>query len=181
MGGLVCSAQRMGAILHFASRHAMDIEGLGDKLVLQLVEKGMVKTVADIYRLKKDELAGLERMAEKSAQNLLDQIEKSKNTTLARFLHALGIPQVGEATAQLLADQFGSIDEIMDASRETLEQIHGIGPNMAEDIYSFFHEKHNREVIRALIRAGIHWPKPTHAKKSSALAGKTFVITGGLG
>jgi DNA ligase (NAD+) len=180
MGGLVCSAQRMGAILHFASRHAMDIEGLGDKLVQQLVEKNMVKTVADIYRLKKDELADLERMAEKSAQNLLDQIEKSKSTTLARFLHALGIPQVGEATAQLLADQFGSLDDIMDASRETLEQIHGIGPNMAEDIYSFFHEKHNRAVIHDLLKAGIHWPKPVRVKKSSALAGKTFVLTGGL-
>jgi len=180
MGGLVCSAQRIGALLHFASRHAMDIEGLGDKLVQQLVDKGLVKTVADIYRLKKDVLADLERMAEKSAQNLLDQIEKSKDTTLARFLHALGIPQVGEATAQLLADHFGSIDEIMDAKRETLEQIHGIGPAMAEDIYEFFHEKHNREVIRALVKAGIHWPKPVRAKKDSPLAGKIFVLTGGL-
>jgi DNA ligase (NAD+) len=180
MGGLVCSAQRMGAILHFASRHAMDIEGLGDKLVQQLVGKGMVKTVADIYRLKKNELAGLERMAEKSAQNLLDQVEKSKTTTLARFLHALGIPQVGEATAQLLVDHFGALDDIMDAKRETLEQVHGIGPAMAEDIHSFFHEKHNREVIRALIKAGIHWPKPVKARKDSPLAGKTFVLTGGL-
>ncbi len=180
MGGLVCSAQRMGAILHFASRHAMDIEGLGDKLVQQLVDKDMVKTVADIYRLKKDELADLERMADKSAQNLLDQIEKSKTTTLARFLHALGIPQVGEATAQLLADHFGGLDEIMDAKRETLEAIHGIGPNMADDIYSFFHEKHNRGVIRDLLKAGIRWPKPARVKKSSALAGKIFVLTGGL-
>ena len=180
MGGLVCSAQRMGAILHFASRHAMDIEGLGDKLVQQLVDKGMVKTVADIYRLKHDELAGLERMADKSAQNLLDQIEKSKATTLARFLHALGVPQVGEATAQLLADQFGSLDDIMDADRETLEQIHGIGPAMADDISSFFHEKHNRAVIRDLLKAGIHWPKPVKARKDSPLAGKVFVLTGGL-
>ena len=180
MGGLVCSAQRMGALLHFASRHAMDIEGLGDKLVQQLVDKGMVKNAADLYRLRKDELADLERMAEKSAQNLLDQIEKSKDTTLARFLYALGVPQVGEATAQLLADHFGSLDEILDAKRETLEQIHGVGPNMAEDIYEFFHEKHNRDVIRALVKAGIHWPKPERAKKSSALAGKSFVLTGGL-
>jgi len=180
MGGLVCSAQRMGALLHFASRHAMDIEGLGDKLVQQLVDKGLVKTVADLYKLKQDVLADLERMAEKSAQNLLEQIEKSKDTTLARFLNALGIPQVGEATAQLLADHFGAIDDILDAERETLEQIHGIGPAMAEDIYEFFHEKHNREVIRALIKAGIRWPKPTRVKKDSALAGKTFVLTGGL-
>jgi DNA ligase (NAD+) len=180
MGGLVCSAQRTGALLHFASRHAMDIEGLGDKLVQQLVDKDMVKTVADIYRLRKDELAGLERMAEKSAQNLLDQIEKSKTTTLARFLYALGIPQVGEATAQLLADQFGSLDDILDADRETLEHIHGVGPAMAEDISSFFHEKHNRTVIRDLLKAGIRWPKPARVKKSSAFTGKTFVLTGGL-
>jgi DNA ligase (NAD+) len=180
MGGLVCPAQRMGAILHFASRHAMDVEGLGDKLVQQLVDKGMVKTVADIYRLKKDELADLERMAEKSAQNLLDQIEKSKTTTLARFLHALGIPQVGEATAQLLADHFGAIDDLMEAKRDTLEAIHGVGPAMAEDIYEFFHEKHNRGVIRNLIKAGIHWPKTVRAKKDSPLSGKTFVLTGGL-
>jgi DNA ligase (NAD+) len=119
-------------------------------------------------------------MAEKSAQNLLEQIEKSKTTTLARFLHALGIPQVGEATAQLLADQFGSIAEVMDADRETLEQIHGIGANMAEDIYSFFHEKHNRKVIKELLDADIRWPKPARVKKSTALAGKTFVLTGGL-
>jgi len=180
MGGLVCSAQRMGALLHFASRHAMDIEGLGDKLAQQLVDKGLVKTVADLYRLKKDVLADLERMAEKSAQNLLDQIDKSKDTTLARFLNALGVPQVGEATAQLLADHFGSFDDILDAKRETLEQIHGVGPAMAEDIYEFFHEMHNREVIRALIRAGIHWPKAVRVKKDSPLAGKTFVLTGGL-
>jgi len=180
MGGLVCSAQRMGAILHYASRHAMDIEGLGDKLVQQLVDKGMLKTVADIYRLTKDELAALDRMAEKSAQNLLDQIEKSKTTTLARFLHALGVPQVGEATAQLLADHFGAIDDLMEAKRETLEDIHGIGPAMAEDLYSFFHEKHNRRVIRNLLKAGIHWPKPARAKKDSPLSGKTFVLTGGL-
>ena len=180
MGGLFCPAQRMGAILHFASRHAMDIEGLGDKLAQQLVDKGLVKTVADIYRLTHAELAGLERMADKSAQNLLEQIEKSKSTTLARFLHALGIPQVGEATAQLLADQFASLDDILDADRETLEQIHGIGPNTAEDIYSFFHEKHNRDVIRDLLAAGLHWPKTARVKKSSALAGKTFVLTGGL-
>jgi DNA ligase (NAD+) len=180
MGGLVCSAQRIGALLHFASRHAMDIEGLGDKLVLQLVDKGMVKTVADIYRLKKGGLADLERMAEKSAQNLLDQIEKSKTTTLARFLHALGIPQVGEATAQLLADHFGALDLIMDANRETLEAIHGIGPAMAEDISHFFHEKHNLAVIHELLKAGIHWPKHLRAKRDSPISGKTFVITGGL-
>lgn len=180
MGGLVCSAQRMGAILHFASRHAMDIQKLGDKLVAQLVDKGMVKTVADIYNLRHNELAALDRMAEKSAQNVVDEIEKSKDTTLARFLHALGIPQVGEATAELLAEHFGDIKPLMDADRETLDQIHGIGPAMAEDIYEFFHEKHNRDVIRDLLKAGIRWPKPLRSMKDSPLIGKTFVLTGGL-
>ena len=119
-------------------------------------------------------------MAEKSAQNVIDEIEKSKDTALPRFLNALGIPQVGEATAQLLAEHFGDIQPLMDADRETLENIHGIGPAMAEDIYEFFHEKHNRKVIEALRKAGVHWPKPTRAKKDSPLAGKTFVLTGGL-
>jgi len=181
MGGLVCAAQRMGAILHFASRHAMDIQGLGDKLVEQLVEKGMVKTVADLYALNKNELADLERMAEKSAQNLLDEIEKSKDTTLGRFLHALGIPQVGEATAELLASHFGTLEAIMDANRETLEQVPGIGPAMAEDIEAFFSEKHNRDVIAKLQKRGVHWPKvKVRAAGEQLLAGKTFVLTGTL-
>jgi len=180
MGGLVCSAQRTGALLHFASRAAMDIEGLGDKLVQQLVDKNLVHSVADLYALTKSQLANLDRMAEKSAQNLLDQVEKSKKTSMARFLHALGIPQVGETTAQLLADQFGTIDELFNADSEQLESIHGIGPAMAEDISHFFHEKHNRTVIRQLLKAGVHWPKPVRGKKSSVLSGKTFVLTGGL-
>jgi len=181
MGGLVCSAQRMGAILHFASRHAMDIQGLGGRLVEQLVEKGMVKTVADLYALKRDELADLERMAEKSAQNLLNEIDKSKNTTLGRFLHALGIPQVGEATAELLATHFGTLEVIMNANRDTLEQVPGIGPAMADDIEAFFREKHNRDVIAKLQKSGVHWPrvKPRVAGEQP-LAGKTFVLTGTL-
>jgi DNA ligase (NAD+) len=181
MGGLYCAAQRMGAILHFASRHALDIQGLGDKLVEQLVEKGMVKTVAELYRLDRDTLAKLERMGEKSAQNLLDQIERSKDTTLARFLIALGIPQVGEATAEVLADHFGTLEALMDADRATLETVHGIGPNMADDIHAFFHQKHNREVIAALRKAGVRWPAAaTKAPGGQPLAGKTFVLTGGL-
>jgi len=181
MGGLVCSAQRMGAILHFASRHAMDIQGLGDKLVEQLVERGMVKNVADLYGLKRDELADLDRMAEKSAQNLLDEIDKSKNTTLGRFLHALGIPQVGEATAELLATHFGTLEAIMEANRDTLEQVPGIGPAMAEDIEAFFKEKHNRDVIAKLQKGGVHWPKVRpRAAGEQPLAGKTFVLTGTL-
>lgn len=181
IGGLYCAAQRMGAILHFASRHAMDIQGLGEKLVEQLIEKGMVKTVADLYHLDQDELAGLERMGEKSAQNLLDQIERSKDTTLARFLYALGIPQVGEATAELLAESFGTIEAIMDAEPEAMQRVHGIGPSMAEDIGRFFRQKHNREVIAALRKAGVRWPAlEAQAGAAQPLAGNTFVLTGGL-
>jgi DNA ligase (NAD+) len=181
MGGLYCSAQRMGAILHFASRHAMDIQGLGDKLVEQLVEKEMVKTVADLYHLKPDVLADLERMGEKSAQNLLEQIERSKHTTLPRFLNSLGIPQVGEATAELLAEHFGTLEALMDADRETLESVHGIGPSMADDISAFFHQKHNREVIGRLLDAGLRWPKiEARARGEQPRAGKTFVLTGTL-
>jgi DNA ligase (NAD+) len=180
MGGLYCPAQRMGALLHFASRRAMDIEGLGDKLVAQLVENGMVETVADLYRLGVDQLAELERMGEKSAQNLVEQIEKSKDTTLPRFLNALGIPQVGEATALVLARHFGDLDPILDASEDELQEVEGIGPNVAAEIHSFFHQKHNREVIRKLINAGVRWKQIVVDRKAQPLAGKTFVLTGTL-
>ncbi len=181
MGGLFCPAQRMGAILHFASRHAMDIQGLGDKLVEQLVEKEMVKTVADLYRLKQDEFAAMERMGEKSAQNLLEQIENSKHITLARFLNALGIPEVGEATALQLANYFGDLDAIMQAEREILEAVPNIGPAVAEDIHAFFSQQHNREVIQQLRAAGVQWPKvQRRSSGASPLAGKTFVLTGTL-
>ncbi len=183
IGGLYCPAQRMGAMLHFASRRAMDIEGLGDKLAELLVTSGMAETVADLYQLKdkKQALVDLERMGEKSAQNLIDQIEKSKRATLPRLLHALGIPQVGEATALALAQHFGSLDAVMDADVETLQEVSGIGPNVAEEIHSFFHQKHNREVIKALRQAGV---EPAAGRASTArpraLAGKTFVLTGTL-
>jgi DNA ligase (NAD+) len=180
MGGLYCAAQAEGALLHFASRRGMDIEGLGDKLVAQLVTRGVVNTVADLYTLQKSDVVALERVADRSAQNLLDQIERSKGVPLARFLNALGVPQVGEATAQLLAEHFGSFDALMRASRETLEAIPNIGPSMAEDIYNFFHEKHNREIIRRLLKAGVRPVAPRQRKKASALAGKTFVLTGAL-
>jgi len=180
MGGLVCPAQRMGALLHFASRRAMDIEGLGDKLVEQLVANGMVKTVADLFALKKEQLAGLERMGDKSAQNLIDQIDKSKNTTLPRLLNALGIPQVGEATALAIARHFGDLDPVLDASEEQLQNIDGIGPNVAAEIRSFFHQKHNRDVIARLRRNGVRWEKLTVSRKVQPLAGKTFVLTGTL-
>jgi DNA ligase (NAD+) len=136
--------------------------------------------VADLYTLQKSDVVALERVADRSAQNLLDQIERSKGVPLARFLNALGVPQVGEATAQLLAEHFGSFDALMRASRETLEAIPNIGPSMAEDIYNFFHEKHNREIIRRLLKAGVRPVAPRQRKKASALAGKTFVLTGAL-
>jgi DNA ligase (NAD+) len=181
IGGLFCPAQRMGAILHFASRPAMDIRGLGDKLVEQLIAGKLVGTVADLYRLDAARLSQLERMAQKSADNVLQQIERSKRTTLPRFLHALGIPQVGTASAELLAEHFGSLEAIMQAEPETLQQVHGIGPRMAEDVHRFFRQPHNREVIDALRDAGVHWPAiAPRGRASQALAGKTFVLTGGL-
>jgi DNA ligase (NAD+) len=182
IGGLYCPAQRMGALLHFASRRAMDIEGLGDKLAELLVTSGMAETVADLYKLKdrKQALVDLERMGEKSAQNLIDQIEKSKGATLPRLLHALGIPQVGEATALALARHFGSLDAIMDADVDALQEVSGIGPNVAEEIHGFFHQKHNREVIKALRKASVEPQRLAVNRKAQPLAGKTFVLTGTL-
>jgi DNA ligase (NAD+) len=180
MGGLYCPAQRMGALLHFASRRALDIEGLGEKVVEQLVATGMVKTVADLYRLRQEALAQLERMGDKSAQNLIEQIDKSRTTTLPRLLNALGIPQVGEATALALARHFGDLAPILDADEEQLQEVEGIGPNVAAEIHSFFHQKHNREVIRALRDAKVRWEKMVVDRRAQPLAGKTFVLTGGL-
>lgn len=181
MGGLYCAAQRMGAILHFASRQALDIQGLGDKLVEQLVEQGLVKSVADLFVLTPEQLAALERMAEKSAQNIIDAIAASRATTLPRFLHALGIPQVGVATAQLLAEHFGGLDALMAADTEILEQVPNIGPTMAADIHAFFQQAHNREVIKALQNAGVHWQNvPRTAGAAGPLAGQIFVLTGTL-
>jgi len=182
IGGLYCPAQRMGALLHFASRRAMDIEGLGDRLADLLVTSGMAETVAELYKLKgkKKSLVDLERMGEKSAQNLLDQIEKSKGATLPRLLHALGIPQVGEATALALAQHFGSLDAVMEADAETLQEVSGIGPNVAEEIHGFFHQKHNRDVIKALRQAGVEPQRIVASRMVQPLVGKTFVLTGTL-
>ncbi len=180
MGGLFCPAQRIGALLHFASRRAMDIEGLGDKLAAQLVDSGMVATVADLYRLERDPLARLERMGEKSAQNLIDQIARSRTTTLPRLLGALGIPQVGEATALALARHFGDLGPVMDAPVDALEEVEGIGPSVAGEIHSFFHQAHNREVIEHLRAAGVHWPHEVSGNEPLPLAGQTFVLTGTL-
>ncbi len=156
-GGLFCPAQRKQAILHFASRRALDIDGLGDKLVDQLVDGGLVKTAADLYRLDAPTLAALERMAELSASNLVGAIERSKRTTLARFIYALGIPNVGEATAKDLARFFGGLDRLMDAYEETLEFVPDVGSEVAKSIVQFFAEAHNRQVIKSLRAAGVHW------------------------
>ena len=171
-GGLFCPAQRKQAILHFASRRALDIDGLGDKLVDQLVDRGLVKTAADLYRLDEPTLAGLERMAELSAGNLVGAIERSKRTTLARFIYALGIPNVGEATAKDLARFFGDLDRLMDALEATLKFVPDVGPEVAKSIAQFFAEAHNRQVIKSLRAAGVRWSEepPTGAGKHATLA-----------
>ncbi len=179
--GLSCPAQRKQALIHFASRRAMDIEGLGDKLVEQLVDAAVVKTPVDLYRLGVLALANLERMGEKSAHNLLAAIEKSRATTLARFIFALGIRNVGEATAKELARHFGSLDRVMAADVEALQQVADVGPIVAQSIVEFFAEPHNGEVIEQLRAAGVHWAEGEPVSGGAgALAGQTFVLTGTL-
>lgn len=179
-GGLYCPAQRKQAILHFASRRAMDIEGLGDKLVDQLVDKDIVHNPAGLYKLDVPTLARLERMAEKSAQNIVAAIENSKHTTLARFIYALGIRNVGEATARELAAHFGSLERLMEADMAALQQVADIGPVVADSILQFFAETHNREVIEQLRGAGVQWPEGAVKPPGSVLQGKVFVLTGTL-
>ncbi len=180
-GGLFCPAQRKQALLHFAARRAMDIEGLGDKLVDQLVDAGLVHTPADLYRLDVATLSSLERMAEKSANNLVAAIDKSRQTTLARFIFALGIRNVGEATARDLARHFGDLDALMAADSDALQAVPDVGPVVAASIAAFFAEAHNREVIRGLLEAGISWSaEPPANENVQPLAGKTFVLTGTL-
>ena len=185
-GGLYCPAQRKQAILHFASRRAMDIEGLGDKLVDQLVDSNIVRLLPDIYRLDQQQLAGMERMAEKSARNLLDALEKSRHTTLARFIFALGIRNVGEATAKTLARYFGSMDALLSAGEEVLQQVPDVGPVVAQSIVEFLAEGHNREIIAELRQPkpgpGVCWEETTYAAAAQAgvLSGKTLVLTGTL-
>ena len=178
-GGLFCPAQRKEAIKHYASRRAMDIEGLGDKLVEQLVKKGLISNISDLYRLTADDLAGLERMAEKSATNLIKALDKSKSTSLERFIYALGIREVGETTAQTLARACGDLESLMAADIETLEAVHDIGPVVAKRILEFFSEQHNRDVISKLRAAGVHW-SAVDKPQVQLLAGKTFVLTGTL-
>ncbi|MCO4088554.1 MAG: NAD-dependent DNA ligase LigA [Limnohabitans sp.] len=180
-GGLFCSAQRKQAIWHFAHRRAMDVDGLGDKLVDQLVDAGQVNSLADLYHLKLDKLANMDRMAEKSAVNLLEALEKSKTTTLGRFLFSLGIRHVGEATAKELARHFGQLDAIMAASEDALLQVADVGPVVAHSIRTFFDQPHNREVVQALRDAGVSWPEgEALAPTEMPLAGITVVLTGTL-
>ena len=179
-GGLFCPAQRKQAILHFASRRAMDIEGLGDKLVDQLVVGGHVHHLADIYRLDLNTLSALERMGEKSAQNLLEAIEKSRPATLARFIYALGIRNVGEATAKDLARHFGTLNDLVNADAEALQQVPDVGPVVAESILQFFAENHNIYVINTLREKKVWKDGEPTARKGGALSGKTLVLTGTL-
>jgi len=175
-----CPARRRESLLHFAARHAMNIDGLGDKLVDQLVEKGMVKDFADLYRLKLDDLAGLERMAEKSAQNLLDEIAASKKNSLDRLIFALGIRFVGVRTAQLLANHFGSMDKLAEATEGELTDVTEVGPKVAEGILEFFSEPANLKLIERLRAAGLNMKGERAAPKDSKFAGMTFVFTGTL-
>jgi DNA ligase (NAD+) len=180
-GGLFCGAQRKEAILHFAQRRALDIEGLGDKLADQLVEANVIRTLPDLYRQGLAGLASLDRMAEKSAQNVLVALEKSKQTTLSRFLYGLGIRHVGESTAKDLARYFGKLDAIMDASAEQLLEVPDVGPVVAESIHTFFAQPHNREVVEQLRACGVTWEEGEPAARApKPLAGKTIVLTGTL-
>jgi len=178
-GGLYCSAQQIQAIIHFASRRAMNIDGLGDKLIEQLVEKGLIKHVADLYKLTQEQLSELERMAEKSATNIISALNDSKETFLDRFLYALGIREVGDATARSLANHFGNLAAIQSTTQESLEEVADVGPIVAKHIVTFFLQNHNQEVINDLITAGVHWPD-VEIKTDQPLKGKIFVITGTL-
>jgi DNA ligase (NAD+) len=180
-GGLFCSAQRKHAILHFAQRRALDIEGLGEKLVDQMVDAGVIRTLPDLYRLGLANLVALDRMGDKSAQNVLAALEKSKATTLPRFLYGLGIRHVGESTARDLARHFGKLDGVMDAGVEQLLQVPDVGPIVAESVHAFFQQPHNREVIEQLRACGVHWEEGEPAVQAhKPLSGKTVVLTGTL-
>jgi len=180
-GGLFCGAQRKEAILHFAARRAVDIEGLGDKLVEQLVDANLIRTLPDLYKLGLATLTGLERMAGKSAANLVESLEKSRHTTLPRFLFGLGIRHVGESTAKELAKHFGQLDAIMDASEEQLLEVSDVGPVVAQSLRTFFDQPHNHEVVEQLRACGFTWDEDElTARAPKPLAGKTFVITGTL-
>ena len=181
-GGLICPAQRKEAIKHFASRKAMDVEGLGDKLVEQLVDQGYIKAVADLYQLTREQLAGLERMGEKSADNLLNALEKSKQTTLEKFIYALGIREVGEATARNLALHFGNYAALSNATEDALQEVADVGPVVAHFVAEFFQQEHNREAVTALKAAGVTWEDRDQPVNTAdlPLKGLTYVLTGTL-
>jgi DNA ligase (NAD+) len=180
-GGLFCPAQRKEALRHFASRRALDIEGLGTKIIDQLVEEELVHSPADVYKLTLAQLSALERMGEKSAANLLEAIEHSKSTTLGRFLYALGIRDVGEATAAALANHFGKLEPLIEADEAAIQGVPDVGPIVAAHVHHFFQQEHNRDVIAELRKLGVTWPeqKPRRVIEGH-LTGKTFVITGTL-
>jgi DNA ligase (NAD+) len=183
-GGLFCPAQRKQALLHFAGRRAMDVEGLGDKLVDQLVDSGVVRVLPDLYKLGVANLSALDRMGDKSAVNVVAALDKSKQTTLARFVYALGIRHVGETTAKDLARHFGAMDRLMNASIDQLLAVHDVGPIVAQSLRTFFDQPHHREVVEQLRAAGVAWPESegTAAQDAAALplSGQTFVLTGTL-
>lgn len=179
-GGLFCGAQRKEAIKHFASRKALDIDGLGDKLVEQLVDAELIKDPADLFYLNKEQFSALERMGEKSAENLVNALELAKNTRFARFLYALGIREVGEATARSLALHFVELDKLIAAKEDELIEIEDVGPVVAHHIYTFFQQTHNLDVIQRLLDAGVNWPEEKPVYANSELAGKTIVLTGTL-
>jgi len=179
-GGLICPAQRKHSIRHFATRKAMDIEGLGDKLVDQLVEKGWVHTVADLYYLTHEQIASLERMGGKSAENLLKALEGSKKPLFDRLLYALGIREVGEVTAHSLASHFGTMQALQEASEEILTEVSDVGPIVASHVAAFFQQENNRQVIQALIDAGVEWQALEDKTGEQPLAGETWVLTGAL-
>lgn len=179
-GGLFCPAQRKQALVHFASRLALNIDGLGEKLIDQLLEADLIETPADLYKLTAPSLLTLERFGQKSAANLLASIDKSRETTLARFIYALGIRHVGESTARDLASHYRSLEALMAADEQSLLQVNDVGEVIAQSIRSFFDEPHNRHVIEALLKAGIHWPVPQAEPVNEAVTGKTFVLTGTL-
>jgi DNA ligase (NAD+) len=181
-GGLFCGAQRKESLRHFAGRRAMDIDGLGTKIIDQLVERGWVESAADLYALSAEQFAALERMGEKSAANLVKALEHSKRTTLARFLYALGIRDVGEATAAALADHFGTLEALLEADEAQIQQVPDVGPVVAAHVHHFFQQPHNREIIDQLRARGVTWPAiaPRKASAEGPFTGKTFVLTGTL-
>jgi DNA ligase (NAD+) len=180
-GGLVCEAQRKEAIKHYASRKAMDIDGLGDKLVEQLVDQGLIHGIADLYTLDRSKVAAMERMGDRSAENLLGAIEYSKTTTLPKFLFSLGVREVGEATARNLAFHYGTLEAVMAANLESLQAVNDVGPIVAAHIYDFFQNTDNVIAVRALLEQGVNWPDIERVKEDLLpLAGEIWVLTGTL-